>query len=100
MYYYETVTEAVAGLAKRGYNANFNLSKEYIACEEMGLKLSAEEFHIEETYRFEGQTDPGDEMVVYGISSDKGIKGILVNAYGPYADEASARIIEKLKESH
>lgn len=100
MYYYETVSEAVAGLSKRGYNANFNLTKEYVSCEEMGLRLSADEFHIEETYRFEGQTDPGDEMVVYAISSDKGVKGILVNAYGPYADEASARIIEKLTATH
>ena len=99
MYYYETVTEAVEGLSKRGYDANFNLSSDYIACETLGLKLSADEFQIDETYRFEGQTDPGDEMVVYAISSHTGHKGILVSAYGPYAD-ASASIIEKLTASH
>ena len=100
MHYYQTVTEAVAALSKRGYDANFNLTKEYLACSEHNLQLRADEFAIDETYRFEGETDPGDEMIVYAVSSHGGVKGILVNAYGPYADEASADIIAKLSPSH
>jgi hypothetical protein len=38
-----------------------------------------------------GDTDPGDEMIVYAVSSEQQrIKEILVNAYGPYADGTSS----------
>ena len=101
MYYYETVTEAIAGLSERGYKVNFNLSKEYLSCAEHGINLKADEFNIDETYRFEGDTDPGDEMIVYAVSSDsRGVKGVLVNAYGPYADGISSDLVAKLTASH
>ena len=101
MHYYETVTEAINDLAQRGYKVNFNLSKEYLSCADHGLNLRADEFNIDETYRFEGNTDPGDEMVVYAVSSEaRGIKGVLVNAYGPYADSISSDLVAKLAASH
>ena len=40
-----------------------------------------------------------DEAVVYAISSPVfGVKGVLVNAYGIYADEASDVLVQKLHE--
>ncbi len=101
MRYYQTVTEAVSDLGKRGYNTNFNLTGQYLSCADRDLHLSPGEFHIDETYRFEGETDPGDEMVVYAVSSEsRGVRGVLVNAYGPYADGISAELVAKLEASH
>ncbi len=101
MHYYQTVTEAVADLSKRGYQLNFNLRREYISCADQDLHLRPDEFQIDETYRFEGETDPGDEMIVYAVSSPaREIRGILVNAYGPYSDEVSAELVAKLQASH
>ncbi|MBS1686217.1 MAG: phosphoribosylpyrophosphate synthetase [Bacteroidetes bacterium] len=101
MHYYQTVTEAVADLSQRGYKLNFNLSREYLSCADEELHLRPDEFHIDETYRFEGETDPGDEMIVYAVSSEpRSIKGVLVNAYGPYSDEVSAELVAKLQASH
>lgn len=101
MHYYQTVTEAVADLVKRGYILNFNLSRQYLSCADQDLHLPPDEFQIDETYRFEGETDPGDEMVVYAVSSAvRGIRGVLVNAYGPYSDEVSAELVAKLQASH
>ncbi len=49
-------------------------------------------FTIDAVYRFEGPTDPGDEMILYAISSRKyNLKGVLTNAFGMYADAATAR---------
>ena len=94
---YETVSEAVNDLNKRGYTHDFNLGEDCLVCGEI-LSLSPEEFEIDEVYRFEGMTDPGDEMIVYAISSRKGDeKGVLVNAYGPYEDIDSSVIMKKLK---
>jgi hypothetical protein len=101
MYSYETVTEAVNELQKRGYEHNFNIKDDCIHCDKKGVSLLASEFVIDEVYRFEGDSDPGDEMVVYAISSEQlKIKGVLVNAYGTYSETASSDLIKKLTINH
>jgi len=98
---YDTVTEATAALAKRGYTTDFELmtEKECLVCHQSSLFLSPEEFEIDELYRFEGNSDPGDEMIVYAISSKThNIKGIVINAYGIYANPVTSKIVERLKK--
>ena len=94
---YETVSEAINDLVKRGYDHNFNLKEDCVYCDSKGLHLKPEEFEIEEVYRFEGETDPADESIVYAISAlHHSVKGVLVNAYGTYSDSISAALVAKL----
>jgi iron-sulfur cluster repair protein YtfE (RIC family) len=96
---YETVSEALNDLVKRGYTHDFNIhaEKECLLCNTSLTQLSADDFEIDETYRFEGDTDPGDEMILFSITSTKHkIKGTLLNAYGMYSDSATTKIVEKL----
>lgn len=93
---YETVSEAVRDLNQRGYTHDFNIGEDCLVCGEK-LSLSPQDFEIDEVHRFEGMTDPGDEMIVYAISSRKGAeKGVLVNGYGIYQDSESSEIMNKL----
>lgn len=97
--YYETVSEALNDLSKRGYTTDFEVLKDQdcLVCNQTAKQLSPDEFEIDETYRFEGDTDPGDEMIVFAISAKKhGIKGVIVNGYGTYADTAIDKIVEHL----
>jgi len=94
MYSYDTVTDAVVGLKARGYQKDFNLEENCIVCHED--KYHPEDFEIVEIYRFEGNSDPGDEAVVYAIESKNGDKGILVSGYGISADEMSSDMATKL----
>ena len=99
-YSYDTVSEAINELAKRGYTSDFKVlsEEECIVCSMTAKQLSPEEFVIDEVYRFEGNSDPEDEMIVYAISSlHHNVKGILINAYGMYSDAATAKIVKKLK---
>lgn len=41
--------------------------------------LNPDKFEITQMYRFEGDTNPEDEAVVYAIESQDGHKGTLVN---------------------
>lgn len=94
---YETVVEAITGLKGRGYELDFNISENHLACAEKDIRLHPDEFEIMEMYRFEGSTDPEDEDIVYAIRSKDGhTKGILTSAFGPYADTASEELIRKL----
>jgi len=93
---YDTVSEAVNSLKKRGYTTDFNLAFDHIHCENESLALKPSEFEITEVYRFEGPSDPADEAIVFAIESKHGQKGILVNGFGISADDASEEMIEKL----
>jgi len=96
---YETMNEAVNDLIKRGYEHDFNIEDDSILNKKNDLRLSPEDFEIDEIYRFEGETDPGDENIVYAVSSKThGLKGILVNAYGTYSDADSYKVISRLKK--
>ncbi|HET9057500.1 MAG TPA: phosphoribosylpyrophosphate synthetase [Chitinophagaceae bacterium] len=100
MYSYDTVTEAIAGLKQRGYIIDFNIGYDCIVCHDTPLSLMPNEFKITEVYRFEGDTDPADQAIVYAIESKHGEKGVLVNGYGVYSDQVSDELIEKLKVVH
>lgn len=66
-------------------------------CHLTATELSPDDFEIDDFYRFEGESDPGDAMIVYAISSKSNkLKGIVVNAYGVYADITSSAIVKKL----
>jgi hypothetical protein len=97
MYTYDTVTEAVNDLKRRGYTIDFNVEFDRIVCHETPISLLPAEFEIVEVHRYEGNSDPDDEEVVYAIESKHGQKGILVDAFGLYADEVSTELLEKLK---
>ena len=94
---YDTVVYALNGLKARGYTINFNLAFDKIMCSDNKICLNPDEFEIVEIYRFEGDTNPSDEDVVYAIESKEGnIKGIITSAFGLYADEISSEMIRKL----
>jgi len=94
---FDTVTEALQWLTQEGFTQNFNLEENCIRFNNNQKTMSPEEFTIEYIFRFEGDTDPGDEDIVYGIASDLyAIKGVLTSAFGIYADSISSEMIRKL----
>ncbi len=98
---YETVVGALTGLKAKGYTLDFNIAFDKIICNENGLCLNPNEFEIMEVYRFEGNTNPDDEDIVYAIESKDGtIKGSMTSAYGLYADTISGDLIKKLSMHH
>ncbi len=94
MYVYDTVSEAINDLKKRGYTLDFNLEENCIICNHE--KFEPLDFEITEVYRFEGDSDPADEAIVYAIQSKTGVKGVLVNGYGIYSDPISDDMAKKL----
>src|SRR6476661_6787809 len=94
-----TLWQTIEGLKKEGYTMDFNINEECLSCHKSNTVLSPDEFEIDALFRFEGESNPDDEAVVYAISSPKyGVKGTLVNAFGPYADEASDALVQKLHQ--
>jgi quercetin dioxygenase-like cupin family protein len=95
-----TLSQTTNGLKKAGYTLDFNIDEDCITCHQTNTTFSPHEFHIDKVYRFEGDSNPDDESIVYAISSPSfGVKGILVNGYGPSADVATSKLVERLRTS-
>jgi hypothetical protein len=95
---YDTVTEALDALKLRGFTTDFNLAFDKLRCEKTGICLSPADFEIMEHYRFEGDSNPSDEEVVYVIASKDGkIKGTLVSAFGIYSEVVDDVLMKKLR---
>ena len=92
-----TLSETINGLVKLGYTHDFNIKNECIVCNRTNITLSPDYFQIDHVYRFEGDSDPEYQSILYAISSSKfDLKGTLVNGYGTSSDEATTKLIEKL----
>jgi hypothetical protein len=89
MYHYATVSKALEELAEKGYTVDYNLQEDKII-------NGPQDFTIEEMYRYEGETDPGDEATVFGIRSSTGEKGIFVAGMSAFADNSAAIVLNEL----
>ncbi|MFP9117921.1 hypothetical protein ACLI08_09040 [Flavobacterium sp. RNTU_13] len=89
MYHYATVSKALQELAEKGYSTDFNL-------EEQRIVDHKDDFTIEHIYRYEGESDPGDEATVYGLKAVSGEKGVYVSTPGAYNDHSAAAILNDL----
>lgn len=94
---YDSLLEAIEDLKKRGYTEDFNLKPYCLACSRLKLELRPEQFTIDETYRFEGMSNPDDSSVIYAVSSNPDLKGILADAYGVYAESLTPEMTQKLR---
>ncbi len=95
---YDTLVEAINDLKSRGYVEDFNRKENCLECKSNSLNITPKEFVVDEMYRFEGESNPADSSIVYAIVSEKhGLKGVLVDAFGIYADPATSEMIEKLR---
>lgn len=83
----DTVTEAVSQLKAEGYEAEVNLVGGHLEWGRGGPRCEVEVAEVDRLYRFEGESDPGDEMVVVAVRDPgTGTLGVLASAFGPAAD--------------
>jgi hypothetical protein len=94
MHVYDTVTAAVKGLKDRGYATDFSLESNCLADDKD--KYHPEDFEIVEVYRYEGNSDPADEAVVFAIEGKNGEKGVLVSGFGPTSETMGLEMAKKL----
>lgn len=80
---YNSPVDALADLKKRGYDARFEPKPFCLYCGDLDIRLHAEDFNIDEIYRFAGNSDPDDSTVVYAVSSNTGLKGTLIDKTTP-----------------
>jgi len=51
-----------------------------------GKFYQPEELKIVKTYRFEGESDPGDSSILYVLEATDGLLGYSIDAYGAFSN--------------
>lgn len=69
---------------KRQDNEFTMTDKGFTCCSEKVYQ--PEDLTIIRTYRFEGQSDPADSMILYLIEANDGLIGYSMDTYGPYSN--------------
>ena len=82
-----TVTGAIDVLRRQGYTAGFELVDGALRSDDGRSECATDAAIVERQYRFEGPSDPGDQMIVFGLlDPTTDVRGTLAAAYGPLAD--------------
>lgn len=89
MYHYATISKSLEELNEKGFTVDFNVQEKRII-------NNPDEFEIVHVYRYEGNSDPGDEATIYGIKSSTGEKGVFVIGQSAFADNSAAMVLNEL----
>jgi hypothetical protein len=60
-------------------------------------KFNSNELKVVQIHRFEGISNPDDSSILYAIESQDGVKGLLVDAYGVYADADKTEFMKNVE---
>lgn len=94
---FDTVVEAISWLGELGFSHDFGRD----ITRTDALIAENNDFTLDYIIRFEGQTDPADEHILYAMRSDAhGLKGIVLSAFGVYADTPSLDMVSRMLGSN
>ena len=92
-----TVTDATRRLQADGYTGNWYANDAgELVCGECGATFDPADVVVDEVLRFEGQSDPDDEMILYAVRGPCGHQGVYSAAYGSYQSREDTAVIAKL----
>lgn len=95
----ETMSEALARLAAAGFGDDLVPEGTDLKAVGSGVRYHPPELAVAETVRFEGQTDPGDEAIVFALTNPAGEPvGAFTMPYGPAAGPEEAAIVVRLHQ--
>jgi hypothetical protein len=94
----KSLSSCVNKMKDDGYTEDFQVTKKGLTTFNDEKSFQPDEVRIENFYRFEGESDPGDSMILYVIETNDGTKGTLVDGYGAYASQDASKFIVDVEE--
>ncbi len=93
----ETLIAALARLAAAGFRDSFRARGDWLYAIDAGLAVAPERLAVAEMVRFEGDSDPQEELVLLALrSEDGGVRGTWLVSYGPQMDAESDGLLRRL----
>src|SRR5258705_8802829 len=92
-----TLVSCLNTLIKKGYTEDYKVTEQSLKSLQSEKIYSPNDLKEVNFYRFEGNSDPADNSILFAIETNDGSRGTLVDAYGPYADSKVASFMKKVK---
>ncbi len=93
----DTVSAATTALRDEGFEHEADVRGGAVVLRVDGDWTPTGTVDVERIHRFEGSSDPGDESIVLGVHDRaSGRRGVLVAAYGPDMEQATADCLRRL----
>jgi hypothetical protein len=93
----ESLAEAIARLGRRGFQYSLRAHDGALRVVETGDLLDPEKLAIDEIVRFEGTTDPAEELVLFALKGPDGAPiGTYTSMYGPGTPPEDAEVMHRL----
>ena len=92
--YMRSLSLCINKMVKDGYEDDFKVVDNKLKSLKTEQNYNPDQVNVVNFYRFEGQSDPNDNAILYVIETSDGLKGTLADAYGAYSD---AKVTEFFK---
>lgn len=84
-------------LGEAGYRNHFMFKSGKMMCLHSGKSYPADELSVQAVYRFEENSDPDDDSVLWVLKARDGTGGVFFDAHGVYGDPEAAAFISHAK---
>lgn len=88
-YHYASVLKALEDLKNLGFVIDFNL-------QEVAIQNNPDDYEIVHIYRYEGDSNPDDEAIVYGIKTKSGEKGVFVAGFSANSESEAEQVLRAI----
>ncbi|MDQ3022085.1 MAG: hypothetical protein M3R36_16160 [Bacteroidota bacterium] len=95
--YMTPLVQILPQLRQKGYICDFELTDKGLFCKKCNEIFQPEDLIIERVYRFEGDSNPDDMAVLYGVKAFNGAMGIIIDAYGTYDNDELGDFLRSVK---
>jgi hypothetical protein len=93
-----TLTDCVNKVVRDGYTDSFKVTRQGLHSAAKDRDYTPDQVRVINYYRFEGESDPADNAIMYVIETHDGLKGTLIDAFGPYSDVAVSKFMGDVEE--
>jgi len=92
--YMKSLVSCLAKIVNQGYTEDFKVTDSGLEALQTHHNYTSGDIQVTNFFRFEGESDPGDNAILYVIEANDGTKGTLVDSYGAYNDSKVTRFMD------
>lgn len=91
-----TLTETIEKFKAKQFIQDFYVKDGLLVSDDTNESFKPEDVVIERTGRYEGDSNPDDMSIIYAITANSGTRGIIIDAYGTYANPKISEFIKNI----
>lgn len=95
--YMKSLTTCLNRMVHDGYSEDFKITEGVLEAIQHHKNYNPDQIQVVNFFRFEGESDPDDNAILYVIETNDGTKGTLVDAYGLYHDPTVTRFMHEVE---